>query len=116
MRWVSSWWISSRQPRYWKLAPAGRQFLRVSEAFGEAIKQIVAVPRPLADEERLQKWFKFLRILKMRLRVLGKTLIDGDRLKATHASIKAERTGNAANNVSFVFGFHYCRITRSRFG
>jgi ribosomal 50S subunit-recycling heat shock protein len=99
-----------------KLALAGRQFLRVSETFGETIQQIVAVPRPPDDDARLQKWFGFLRILKMRLHVLGKTLIEGDRVKATHASIKAERTGNAANNVSFVFGFRYCRITRSRFG
>jgi hypothetical protein len=99
-----------------QLIPAGNQFLRASETFGEAIRKIVAVSRPPADDARLRKWFEFLRIVKMRLRQLGKTLKEEERLKATHASIKLERSSNAANNVGFVFGFHYCRLTRSRFG
>lgn len=107
---------AQRRIKRQKLALAGRQFLRVSRTFGRAIRQIVRVPRPPADDARLRKWFKFLRLLQTRLRVLGKTLIRGDRVRATHASIKAERTGNAANNVGFVFGFRYCRINRSRFG
>jgi hypothetical protein len=99
-----------------KLIPAGNQFLRVSETFGEAIRKIVAVPRPAADDARLSKWFEFLRIVKVRFRQLGKTLKEEERVKATHASIKLERSANAANNVGFVFGFHNCRLTRSRFG
>ena len=98
-----------------KLAPAGRQFLRVSQAFGGAIRQIVKVPRPPADDVRLRKWSKFLRILMGRLRELGKVLVEERRVKANHASIRAERSGNAANNVSFPYEFTYCRITRSRF-
>jgi len=99
-----------------KLVPAGRQFLRVSETFGGAVRKLIAVPRPPADEARLQKWFEFLRIVQSRMRDLGKLLIAEERIKATHASIKLERSSNAANNVSFVFGFRYCRLSRSRFG
>jgi hypothetical protein len=98
-----------------KLVPAGRQFLRVSRTFGGAIGQIVAVPRPPADEARLQKWFKFLRIVKQRLHQLGKFLVRKQRRQATHASIRLERSGNAANNVSFPFHFHACRISRDHF-
>jgi hypothetical protein len=99
-----------------KLAAAGRQFLRVSRAFGGAVRQIVKVSRPPNDDVRLRKWHKFLRILRTRLREVGQTLLGGNRIKVNHATIRAERTGNAANNVSFPFEFRYCRFTRSRFG
>jgi hypothetical protein len=98
-----------------KLAVAGRQLIRASERFGTTIRAIVAVPRPAADEARLRKWFGFLRIVKARIRKTGKLYKEGERLKATHESIGVERSGNAANNVSFVFHFRYCRLSRSRF-
>lgn len=98
-----------------KLEPAGKQFVRASRAFGSGIRQIVRVPRPPADEAKLQKWFGFLRIVERRLLKLGQVLKMGERLNATHASIQLERSANAANNVSFAFQFHYCRLSRSRF-
>ena len=98
-----------------KLAVAGRQLIRASERFGTTIREIVAVPRPAVDETKLQKWFGFLRIVKERLRKTGKFYKEGKRLEATHESIRAEKSGNAANNVSFAFHFRYCRLSRSRF-
>jgi hypothetical protein len=98
-----------------QFAPAGRQFIRVSIAMEDAIKRIAAVPRPPADDVRLRKWIKFLGIVRTRLRRLGEELKASERLKATHESINIERSSNAANNVGFVFGFRYCRLTRSRF-
>jgi hypothetical protein len=98
-----------------KFAVAGRELIRASARFGTTIREIVAVPRPPADEARLQKWFGFLRIVKERIRKTGKLYKEGERLKATHESIGVERSGNAANNVSFVFHFRYCRLSRSRF-
>lgn len=98
-----------------RLNVAGGQFLRASQAFGETVHAIIAVPRPPADDVRLRKWFGFLRIVETNLRNVGKSLKEGNKIKATHDSIRAERSGNAANNVSFVFGFRYCRLTASRF-
>jgi len=98
-----------------KLAVAGRQLIRASGRFGTTIRELVAVPRPPADEAKLQKWFGFLRIVKDRLRKTGKFYKEGKRLEATHESIRAEKSGNAANNVSFAFHFRYCRLSRSRF-
>jgi len=98
-----------------KLKQAGRQFIHASAAFGSAVDQIVAVPRPPEDEQRLLKWFKFLRIVEGDLRKVGTALKAGDKILAAHETIRVERSANAANNVSYVFEFHYCHLTRSRF-
>lgn len=94
---------------------AGGQFIRASEAFGETARRIAAVPRPPADDARLRKWFKYLSIVKTNLRKLGKALKEGEKILAAHEQIRVERSANAANNVSFVFEFRYCRLTPSRF-
>lgn len=99
-----------------KLKVAGRQLIRASRHFGEAIRELVAVPRPPADEAKLRKWFRFLRILRDRIRQTGVYYKEGEELRATHESIAAERTGNAANNVSYSLKFRYCRLSRSRLG
>lgn len=99
-----------------RLDVAGRQLVRASQRFGESIRQLVAVPRPPADEAKLQKWFKFLRIVRDRIRQTGVYYKEGKRLQATHESIRVERSGNAANNVSYSLKFKYCRLSRSRLG
>src|SRR5262245_56694960 len=101
--------------RQGKLKQAGRQFIHVSAAFGSAIGEMMAVPRPPGDDARLLKWFKFLRIVQTDLRKVGKAFKAEERIRATHEGIRVERASNAANNVGFVFEFHYCRLTRSRF-
>lgn len=98
-----------------RMKEAGAQFIHASAAFGATVDRIAAVPRPPADDARLLKWFGQLRIVQANLRKLGKALKEGDKIKAAHESIRVERSGNAANNVGFVFEFRYCRITPSRF-
>ena len=98
-----------------RMKQAGAQFLRASERFRETVADIEAVPRPSADDARLVKWFGFLEIVARNLRKVGKALREENRVKAIHERIRVERSSNAANNVSYVFQFHYCRITPSRF-
>lgn len=98
-----------------KLKAASGQFLRASDAFGATIKELAAVPRPPADANRLQKWLGFLKLVKQHLGNIGKALGEGNKIKATHIQIRAERSGNAANNVVFSFPFKSCRLTPSRF-
>jgi hypothetical protein len=98
-----------------RLTVAGNQFIRASEAFGETLGEISAVSRPPADDAHLVRWFGHLKIVKANLRNVGKALLEGDKIKATHETVRLQRSGNAANNVGFVFGFHYCRISSSRF-
>lgn len=97
------------------LKGAGSDFFKVSANFGKALKSIEAVPRPAEDSARLEKWFKFLKIVQTNLRMVGKALKEENKVKAAHEKIRAERSSNAANNVSFVFGFSACRLTPAQF-
>jgi ribosomal 50S subunit-recycling heat shock protein len=97
------------------LKGAGADFFKVSANFGKALKAIEAVPRPTEDSARLEKWFQFLRIVKTNLRMVGKALKEENKVKAAHEKIRAERSSNAANNVSFVFGFSACRLSPAQF-
>ena len=98
-----------------KLKEAGAQFTHASMAFGMTVDKIAAVPRPPEDDARLLKWFKYLRIVQANLGKLGKALKQEDKILAAHEGIRVERSGNAANNVGFIFEFRYCRITPGRF-
>jgi hypothetical protein len=103
----------SRNPA--KMKEAGAQFIHASTVFGKTVGKIAAVPRPPQDNERLLRWFKQLNIVREKLRKLGVALQEGNEIKAAHEQIRVERASNAANNVSFVFEFQACRLTKSRF-
>jgi hypothetical protein len=98
-----------------KMKQAGAQFIHASAAFKATVGKIAAVPRPPADDTRLLKWFRFLEIVGKDLHEVGTALKEGDKIRAAHEAIRVQRSSNAANNVGFVFQFHYCRITPSRF-
>jgi hypothetical protein len=106
---------ASKKVNAGKLPQAGRQFARASAAFGRSLREIKGVPRPPADDARLHKWFHFLGIVKVNLAKVGKALRQRDKVKAVHEKIRAERSSNAANNVSFVFGFKYCHLKAAEF-
>jgi hypothetical protein len=97
------------------LPAAGADFFKVSANFGKALKSIEAVPRPTEDSARLEKWFGFLKTVQTNLSKVGKALKEEDKVKAAHEKIRTERSSNAANNVSFIFGFKSCRLTPAQF-
>jgi hypothetical protein len=98
-----------------RLPAAGQQFLRASSAFGKAIERIVTVPRSPTDEDRLLHWIDLLRVVEENLRKVGVDLKKEQRVRANHDAIRAERSGNAANNAGFGFPFRYCRLSPSMF-
>jgi hypothetical protein len=98
-----------------KMKDAGAQFVHASAVFGKTVEKLSAVPRPSADDARLLKWFTQLEVVQAKLRALGTALKANEEIKAAHEQIRVERASNAANNFSFVFGFHYCHLTPSRF-
>jgi hypothetical protein len=98
-----------------KLKQAGGQFIHAAAVFGKTVEKLNAVPRPAADDARLLKWFTQLGVLQAKLRALGVALQANEEIKAAHEQIRVEHAANAANNYSFVFGFHYCHLTPSRF-
>lgn len=95
-----------------ELEPAGKQFIQVSGSFGGLIKRLQAIAPPPADTRRVNRWFEQMRLLKTRLRNVGKYYKEGKKIKATHESILAERSGISANNISIVFKVRYCRFGR----
>jgi hypothetical protein len=95
-----------------ELEPAGKQFIHVSASFGGLIKRLTTLPAPPADKQRVERWFEQMRLLKTRLRNVGKYYKEGQEIKAAHESILAERSGISANNISIVFKVRYCRFGR----
>jgi hypothetical protein len=94
-----------------KLELAGKQFIRLSGSFGGMITKLLPIPAPPADDHRIDRWFEQMRLLKQRLRNIGKYYKAGERIKATHESILAERAGITANNTTVPLHFHYCRFS-----
>jgi hypothetical protein len=94
-----------------KLEPAGKQFIRVSGSLSGLIKQLTPITAPAADEHRVERWLDSMQLLERRLRNVGKYYVAGEKIKAAHEAILAERAGLSANNTSIVFHFHYCRFS-----
>jgi hypothetical protein len=95
-----------------KLTLAGKQFIKVSGSVAGLVKQLAPIPAPAADVRRVEHWLGSIRLLKQRLRNVGKYYKAGEKIKAAHTSILAERAGLSANNTSIVFHFHYCRFSQ----
>lgn len=95
-----------------QLKPAGKQFVRVSESFGKLVGQIAKVPPPAAEAHRIGRWIESMKLLKTRLRLVGKYFIEGLKIKGNHESVLAQRASISANNTTVPLHFHYCRFGR----
>jgi hypothetical protein len=95
-----------------RLKPAGRQFIRVSESFGGLIGKLAKVPPPATDLHRIDRWLEIMKLLKARLRLVGRYYAEGLKIKGNHEGILAERAGIAANNTTIVLHLHDCRFGR----
>ncbi|HET6571117.1 MAG TPA: hypothetical protein VFG58_06490 [Solirubrobacterales bacterium] len=95
-----------------RLRPAGKQFIRVSRSFGGLIGKLARVPAPATDTHRIERWLEIMRLLKTRLRLVGKYYGEGLKIKGNHEGILAERAGISANNTTIVLHFRDCRFGR----
>lgn len=98
------------------LKPAGKQFIRLSESFGDLVKRLAKVPPPETDGHRIERWLEIMRQLGSRVRLVGKYFIAGEKIKGNHEAILAERSGISANNTTIVLHFHYCRFSNFEHG
>ncbi len=98
-----------------KLEAASKRFANAVGAFEKTIKQLEAVPRPAADEAKLNKWLGYLKTESTYLAKIGADLAAGNKAKAQLDSVRLNRNSNLANNTVLAFGFDYCRINPSRF-
>lgn len=93
-----------------RLKPAGKQFIRLSGSFGVLIGRLSKVPPPTTDVHRIERWLEIMKLLKTRLRLVGKYYIEGLKIKGNHEGILAQRAGISANNTTIVLHFHDCRF------
>ncbi len=98
-----------------KLKVAAGQFTQAATAFGKAVKQLRAVPQPVADQAKLTKWLGYLGDEQKLLGEIGKALKGGKKSQAVKLKIQLEHNGNLANNAVLAFEFNYCLIDSSRF-
>jgi uncharacterized protein HemX len=106
---------AEKKVREGKLKVAAGQFTQAAAAFGKAVKQIKAVPQPVADKAKLAKWVGLLEDETKLLSEIGKALKANNKNKAQTLSIKLTHNGNLANNAVLGFDFDYCLIDSSRF-
>jgi hypothetical protein len=98
-----------------RLVPAGKRFIRASNALGRSTTRIAGVPRPSADAARLTKWVRHLREQQTFLRKIGQALKAKNRPRASREAVKLQRANRQANNTVISFSFKHCRIESSRF-
>jgi hypothetical protein len=95
---------------------AAQKFAKAASIFGGTIDKISAVPRPVGDEARLQKWFGYLKRQHQYLEEIAGELRHDHTIKAQRLTARFIHHGNLANNVTLAFGFNYCSFRFSRFG
>lgn len=94
-----------------KLKPAGLQFIHLSRSFGDLLGRLAKVPPPETDVRRIGHWLHSIKLLKSRIRLVGKYYIEGQKIRGNHEAIHAQRAGISANNTTVPLHFHYCRFS-----
>jgi hypothetical protein len=98
-----------------QLKVAAGQFTKAATAFGKAVKQLRAVPQPVADKAKLEKWLGYLDDETQLLGEIGQALKANKKTKAQTLSVRLSHNGNLANNSVLGLEFDYCLIDSSRF-
>ena len=98
-----------------KLKTAAAKFAKASKEQAQTLRELEALPRPSADEARLEKWFSYLKIEADLFATAGKKLKAGDKAGAQHVFAKLTPNANKANNQVLPFEFHYCRLEPQKF-
>jgi hypothetical protein len=98
-----------------ELKKGSTHFFRAATALDKTIKQLKAVPQPIADEAKLAKWLGYLGTESELFTRIGKALAAGQKARAQNLSVRLNRNSNLANSTVLAFDFNYCRIDPTRF-
>jgi hypothetical protein len=98
-----------------KLKPAATAFAKAAKEQASTLKQLEALPQPVADEARLAKWLSYLKVEAELFATAGRKLKAGDKPGAEHIFAKLTPNANKANNQVLPFEFHYCRLEPQKF-
>jgi hypothetical protein len=99
-----------------RLALAAGKFSKATSIFGGTVKEISAVPRPVADVAKLGKWFGYLKAQESYLKQITTQLRADRPIQAQRLTARFIHNGNLANNTVLAFGFDYCSFKFSRYG
>jgi len=94
-----------------RLKPAGRQFIHLSRSFGDLLRRLVKVPPPETDMRRIGRWLHSIKLLKARVRLVGRYYLEGLKIRGNHEAIHAQRAAISANNTTVPLHFRYCRFS-----
>jgi hypothetical protein len=97
-----------------QLKTAAAKFAKASKEQAQTLKELEALPRPSADEARLEKWFSYLKIEAELFATAGRKLKAGDKPDAQHVFNKISLNINKANHQVLPFGFNYCRLNPAK--
>jgi hypothetical protein len=98
------------------LGVAAGKFAKATSIFGGTVREIAAVPRPLADATKLGRWFGYLKAQESYLGQITTQLRADNAIKAQRLIARFIHNGNLANNVVLAFGFDFCSFKFSRYG
>lgn len=98
-----------------KLRLAAAKFAKAGAALKKTYRQLKAVPQPTADEARLAKWLRYVKIEADLFTRVAKKLRAGQRGAAQTLVNRLTRNANRANATVLAFNFRYCRFEPSKF-
>lgn len=97
------------------LVPAGKRFIRASEAFGKAVKRIAKVPRPSTEAQLVGKWIGYLKEQEKWLRKIGQALKAEKEGQANAGATKLDNANRDGNELMIDFEFNHCKIKSDKF-
>lgn len=98
-----------QEVRKGELKKAAGQFAKAAAALQKAYRELSAVPKPAADETRLNKWLGYIKTEVHYLQEAAKALKAGDKRKLPKLQVQLERYIRLANNEVLPFDFRYCK-------
>jgi hypothetical protein len=99
-----------------RLTIASVKFAKAEAIFGSTLKEIAAVPRPVADTAELREWFAYLKRQNAYLKRITTELRLDRALTAQRLIARFIHNGNLANYAVLEFGFHHCSFKFARYG
>ena len=101
--------------RQGKLKIAAAKFTKAAAALKKTLVQLKGVPKPSADQARLDKWLGYIKAEVELFERTAKKLKAGDKIGAQRMAVRLTSTANKANNQVLTFEFRYCRVNPSQY-
>ncbi|MGN6274706.1 MAG: hypothetical protein ACTHNP_02100 [Solirubrobacterales bacterium] len=98
-----------------KFKLAATKFAKAAVALRETHAELGAVPKPSADERRLEKWLSYVKTEVELLQKTSKALKAGEANRARTFAAKLTHNADLANSQIAIFDFHSCVFKPSQY-